>query len=357
MDIELKEFHSQYVELIKSGNLVDTAKPEFNNDLVQPTGCAWQFTIHKPTEENIQHLIALAAKREANAKPGSKICWELEVGWGEGKKDYPLHIQGYMETSSKQGMIKVKNMLKCNHAHIEPVRGSYASNEFYTSKDFNNPGLNHLYTQPWMKVNVGVEHAAIPKDSTGRGRRNDLDELKKDIKEGILSSNELKDKHTDLHTRFPAGVASLMTLREITKPPMKVYWHWGVPGSGKTYDAKQYISPEQTFIKPPMSGIWFQGYDPMKHKTVVLDEVDKGDKSFSLSSLLNLMDESLIQVQIKNGSQWFIPEILVLTSTKSPRELYPDDISYQQIIRRCDEVIEYTQKKEDKCKLTKFSKK
>lgn len=354
IDAQLKSFHDSYVVLINTGELKDTDKPEIDNSVVQPTSCAWTFTIHNPVEDNIKTLCELANKREKSTKKGSAIMWELEVGWGQGVKGNPLHIQGYIEVAAKHSLEAVKKLFKCKHAHLEKARGSYESNEFYTSKDFNNPQLSHLYTEDWMRVKVGLRHDPISRDSTGQGKRNDIEALKKDIMDGKLSQKELVDAHTDLFLRFPAGVAKMMILQKVEKPRMKVYWHWGVPGSGKTYKAKLYTSPETTYIKPAMSGIWYQGYEPTIHKTVVLDEVDKTEKAFSLSNLLNLMDESLITVQCKGGSQWFVPEVLVLTSTKSPAELYEGDIDYEQIIRRCDNIIEFTVKQTQYCKKTKF---
>jgi hypothetical protein len=156
--------------------------------------------------------------------------------------------------------------------------------------------------------------------------------------------------------RYLSGIKELKRLApQKPKEPMKVIWHYGPGGSGKNYDAKMHLGDKGlAYKKTAKTGFWWDGYEPDLHPIVIIDEVDKNAYTSSLDFLLSLMDEDVLTVQVKGGSRIFNPKFLFLTSTKSPREMFPDDVDYAQIIRRCDEVVQYTQKREEHCKTTKF---
>jgi hypothetical protein len=325
-----------------------------------PSKKAYCFTINNPTEAHIDALIKIETKYKKSTKEGSLLIWELEVGWGrkehtnedgtKHKGKHTLHVQGYIQLTSCQPAKYVKTVLKCETAMVFISKGSWQANQHYCSKDRNHPDFAHLYKAPrtWGEV------VAHPHPEGCQGKRTDIEALQEDIKAGVKLEN-LKDTHFNLFLRYKAGIEGLMSLApKIEKPKLKVIWHWGTPGSGKTYDAKMKLGIDQTYIKTLKTNFWWDGYDPSVHKAVVMDEVDKSDKCYCLANMLPLMDENNVIVQVKGSSRVFIPEYLYITSTQSPRDLYPKEEDYQQIIRRCDEVIEYKKKRITFCKQTLF---
>lgn len=359
LEPRLNQFREDYLAILTDDTVDALPYDEINKPA--PTKMAYCFTINNPTEANIDTLIKLGQKYERSTKVGTVLIWELEVGWGRkehtnadgtkhtGKKT--LHIQGYLQLSSQQKKSYVNTTLKCPTAFVSAAKGSWQANQYYCSKDRRHPEFARLYEDPLFKTWGEVIKTPHP-ESAGQGERTDIDAVVKDIKSG-MKLVDIKEKHFAYYVRYPRGVESLMELApKVVKPPLKVIWHWGVPGSGKTYDAIKVHGSEETYIKTQKTGFWWDGYDPHVHKAVVIDEVDKHEATRKLGFLLDLMDENAVSVQIKGGVKTFIPSTLFLTSTMSPREIYSDDVDYEQIKRRCDEIWEYTTKRTTFCKTT-----
>lgn len=121
----------------------------------------------------------------------------------------------------------------------------------------------------------------------------------------------------------------------------RVYWLYGVAGSGKTTAALS-LDP-LAYIKAPRTKI-FESY--RGQATVVMDDFD--ESCMSLSELQDLMGDKAMLVNAKQGHTKFACKTLVIVSTESPLSFYAKEqansMVQRQLFRAIDEVWEYTEK-------------
>lgn len=85
------------------------------------------FTLNNYTEEEEFTLVHLVGAE------GGIISYIL-FGKEEGDSGTP-HLQGYLETASKIGFARLKELMKTPRVHLEKARGSLASNQRYCKKE------------------------------------------------------------------------------------------------------------------------------------------------------------------------------------------------------------------------------
>jgi len=88
---------------------------------------------------------------------------------------------------------------------------------------------------------------------------------------------------------------------------------------------------------PTNGGIWFDGYEPITHDTIIFDEFT-GWIPFNLFKILT--DNTPYQVQYKGGFKHFRPKTIIFTSNKHPSTWYKNlsDIDKKAFFRRIDEI-------------------
>lgn len=129
-------------------------------------------------------------------------------------------------------------------------------------------------------------------------------------------------------------------LKERIPPTIK--WYWGETGSGKTYTAWKECGINDTWVSHE-SLQWFDGYD--RHKNVIIDDFRAGDCKFS--HLLRYTDVYPIQVPVKGTFVNWVPELIIITSTHHPNDVYKnEDIKENigQLIRRLTVIQEFKKK-------------
>lgn len=139
----------------------------------------WCFTINNDTYDDMDAILDLDS---------DFLCF----GFEKGSKNQTQHIQGYAYFSNARTFKSMKKRLK--RAHLEPALGSSIQNRTYCSKE------GDFY-----------EFGEIPK----QGHRNDLEELKKMIDEGI-SIHEIIDQFPTQYLRYHSGIDKLIALRKST---------------------------------------------------------------------------------------------------------------------------------------------
>jgi len=65
--------------------------------------------------------------------------------------------------------------------------------------------------------------------------------------------------------------------------------------------------------------MWFDGYDPLKHKTLLLDEFNG---QIPLTTLLQMLDNYPMMVDVKGGRLPFIVENIYIASNFHPKDWY-----------------------------------
>lgn len=136
----------------------------------------WCFTINNDTYDDMDAILDLN-------------CDFLCFGFEEGDEEHTPHIQGYAYFSNARTFKSIKKSLK--RAHLEPALGSAVQNRKYCSKEGDY-----------------YEFGKIPH----QGQRNDLEELKKKIDEG-LTYQEIIDQFPSQYIRYHSGIEKMMAHR------------------------------------------------------------------------------------------------------------------------------------------------
>lgn len=236
-----------------------------------------------------------------------------------------IHYQSYIELKVKKTFNSIKKVF--NKAHIEPAIKPAAANIKYCMKDNN-------YIQK-------CEHSEVNK----QGQRTDLLKLSDRLQNG----ESIKDILLDSNDSTLFKISSLIKAQQIINDTPRdfkptVYVYWGLSGCGKTYQAKTYTEHYYIITMPVNNNLWWDGYDPNKHKTVIFDEFS-GWIPFNMFK--NICDNIPYQVPIKGGFVQFKPETIIFTSNKHPKYWYKtilnNEIDYKAFFRRIDKIQYFNQ--------------
>lgn len=119
----------------------------------------------------------------------------------------------------------------------------------------------------------------------------------------------------------------------------EVYWIYGGSGLGKTqmaYKMGYEFNPNERPFKLMSNRKWWEGYDA--HEVVIVDELRQD--CFRVSELLELMDRYEYRVENKGGSRQMRAKYIIITSSKSPENLFFGcGENIYQITRRCKNII------------------
>lgn len=218
------------------------------------------------------------------------------------------HLQGYCELASQKRLSTLKNQWGDRY-HFERAIADQESNIKYCSKDGNF-------------IEFGQRRVA--------GERTDLDRTRREASDGGMRS--VVRWANSQQIRVAEKYLSYCEEPRATKP--KVYWLWGPTGSGKSKKALELVG-DDVFWKSDSSS-WFDGYDG--HEYAVLD--DFRDTWMSFSDFLTLLDRYERRVPFKGGFRQWKPNVIVITSSFSPKDVYLDiRENKKQLLRRIDECI------------------
>lgn len=266
------------------------------------------FTINNPTDAETKSLNTyLEAK-----------CTYAVYGKETGESGTP-HYQGYAEFSSSRTFSAWKGALP--RAHLERRRGSARQAAVYCKKDGDF-----------------VEYGRI----SSQGARTDLASVVADARDPSLTMFDILERHPVPFLKFNkhiSAVRNLQMAQDTKYTPMEVHVFWGDAGSGKTRAAHA-IDPD-LFMLPCGGGhttLWFDGYDPYKHKTILMDDFYGGCIKYGY--LLKLLDGYRFQLPVKGSFAWKSYTRVIITSNKPPAEWYPDGLS-PALKRRITDIVHY----------------
>lgn len=248
----------------------------------------WCFTINNPTDSDAELLSALECVY---------LVYQKEVG-----EDGTPHFQGIVGFDKQLRFNAVKSLLP--RAHLEIARNVPASIEYCRKEEGRLDG-------PWIR-------GTLPKQT--QGKRSDLAEIQTKILAGT-SMRTLSEEHFNSVLRYARSIQTLVTLHQ---PPRdfatKVYVFWGPTGTGKTRAAMKFPKVYKTHAIAKNGMLWFDGYDPIDHETVLIDDFYGGIK---WTELLNLTDRYPHLVQSKGGMVQFRAKQIIFTSNTRPESWYP----------------------------------
>lgn len=249
------------------------------------------------------------------------LAGQFEIAPGTGTR----HFQGYVVFNNPQGLPGCRRLLKANGAHFEPRQGTHEQALTYVSKEeTREPGCHH-------------EAFGDPPE---QGARHDLDDLFDTIQSGA-SERDIVLKHFGSYVKYSTGirraVAALAPRRTEYSPP-KCYYIWGAAGTGKTravYESYDWESIFSVSLATP-GAVWFDGYDPRRHKVVIFDDYYH---HFRFYYLLQLLDGYPVSAPVKGSFINFCPDRVYITSNISLGEQYPNIPDAKSLWRRFRRVV------------------
>lgn len=276
-----------------------------------PMSCKnWCFTWNNPDLSGESLLELLTSK-------SSYCVFQKEQG-DEGT----IHYQGFVQFTSKQRLSSLKKILVS--AHWERCKGSAEENREYCTK------LSSRVDGPWSSGRITV-----------KGQRRDIEEFRDAVLEGSSDFSLVMSFPSQVahFPKFIEFVRSSQSVRRTEKPNIKCYY--GPSGSGKTRRVMESSGFDRTYVvSRPDSGrpLWWDGYDPRVHSTVVIDDFYGW---LPWSFVLQLIDRYPFQVERKGGKINFNSATIIFTSNQHPEKWYksPPNDDLTPLLRRIDEIV------------------
>lgn len=260
----------------------------------------WSFTINNYTDEILENL-----------KEISMVSTYLIYGKEVAPTTLTKHLQGFIYFQDAKSFAKIKKLLP-EGAHIEISKGTAQQNKIYCSKENNI-----------------TEYGVIPE----QGKRNDI----KLIKDEIVSGKGMRDIIEIASNYQTLRTAELLLKYVETKRNWKpeVIWVYGASGTGKT--RMVYEKMPNLYRKTNSTGKWWDGYDA--HEDILIDDVKDSSKEMYIF-LLEILDRYDCRVECKGGTRQILAKRIMITSIKSPEELYYHlDPEIKELKRRIDDII------------------
>lgn len=282
-----------------------------------------------------------------NCENCTYVCWTLEnsgpqpnASRAAGKSWTPhLQLAIFFEKTVRPSFLKTNLPNRC---HFDNRHGSVEQATSYCNPDSDKyeerkggPGFCGIKC-PFIEF--GTCPAFAP------GKRNDLMDLKAIIDAGG-STADLFEKSFSTTVRYHKGLSFYALVKHQHAPVrMKtVLWLWGDTGSGKSRLAARIAKDYGGGVYRKMgNNKWFDGLDH-SHKIVIFDDFEKST-AVTFNMLLRLCDTFALLVECKGSTVAFAPELIIITSHLSPREMYEErsDDEYAQLARRIDAIKHLT---------------
>lgn len=259
----------------------------------------WVFTFHKP--DDVDELAFFPHALVSNATEFQYIGGQLERA-----ETGRLHIQGLAVCKNAIGLASFKNKFGHQSVHAEPMRGTFAEARAYCSKEES-------------RVQAFQEFGDPP---AGRGTRSDLSLLALNARNIEVSAAQAFEESPGLFLRYGSHFdrlrARFLPQRDF-QTELEIIW--GPTGSGKsTYASETYTSDSTFWWSSYMRAHnWWDGYDPVVHRNIVLDEFSSDIK---LRLLYELISRTPLMVPVKGASVPFRGRKVILVTNYQPEELY-----------------------------------
>jgi len=238
--------------------------------------------------------------------------WQREIGENE-TEHYQMYVE--MKTQSTFKQIQVAIDFEEEKPHIESRRGTQKQAIDYCSKE------DTRVDGPWSH---GEKKA-------GQGERTDVIALH-DAVRAKRSFSSMCEEFPQM-IKYHRGVRTMLdSLAPKRQKKTKCLWLWGPTGTGKSRTAWQ-LCPDA--YEKPGGTPWWDGYD--SEKCVIIDDL-RGD-TFKFHELLKLLDRYPLKLPVKGGHCQFCAEIVIITSSMRPDDMYSrSEEDMAQLMRRIEMV-------------------
>lgn len=269
---------------------------------------AFCFTWNNYTEDDVDFLRGLTTRL-------TYIIFGREIAPTTGTP----HLQGYLRfinARTKSGVIKLFK----KKAHVEVAAGTEYQNYNYCNKDKDS----------FVWGEIGEQ-----------GKRNDIDEIKKMVREGATKS-EIWDVASNWQS-YRMGEKGIELQEEKRKQEPRtwkptVLWYYGSTGKGKSEKAFGDY-PKAWCTGNIVNNFIFDGY--AGEDVCILDDLRPNQIKFQ--ELLRVFDKYPYRVRTLGGSRQFVARTIVVTTTKHPIQFYEGrtDEDIEQLLRRITEIVNF----------------
>lgn len=289
----------------------------------------------KPDALTAQDKLNIRAfNRAAQVHPVTFCVYQGELG----EETQTFHLQAYCEFATAITMPSIKKHFGMPSLHCEIRQGSQEQAIAYCTKEETRVSEIYRYGTP-VKVNKSTGNA--------QGSRSDLTAMWQRLKAGDTIFRIIDDQPSNIRyvsLLQKAQFEALRSKKRSTKTVCTVLY--GAAGTGKTSTAINFAKTLGDYYLVPNDGkqIWWNGYDPLKHESIILDEFN-GSK-MPLTFLNQLCDAVDLRVQTKGGFLPFLAAHVIITSNFRPRTWYAfDDASknlcWEALERRIDNMVQF----------------
>lgn len=311
-------------------------------------GRCWMVTVQVANMEKS----GLTKEQYENPEYLADYLCELWEASGKGRKAgvavcvslqglYHAHIACYGNTTTLK---KVSDIFF--QSHVEPQLGGKAELQAYLLKEGK-------YAEKGEQVlcHKGMENIGEPQ----QGKRSDLDEIEELLNSGATPEEIFETAFR--YRKYEKMVKAAYLARRIKETPrikkMWNEWHWGQPGTGKTYT---YIELEEAhpgevylcsdYANFGSSGGGFDMYASDPKKYIVLDEFRGEEMRYKqLLSILDIYSRSQLHCRYQNV--YALWESVIICSVFPPEQVYSFMVentkksvdSIQQLLRRLNVIV------------------
>lgn len=203
-------------------------------------------------------------------------------------------------------------------------------------------GTNHQAASYCKKEGNYVEYGEIPK----KGARNDLKDLKDDIKNG-MKMIDIVEKYPAQSLRYMNNITKMISIFNDNKakntPFRKVTVHvlFGETGCGKTSSVFKDCSPEIPYqlLKSSGSTIWWEHYQ--NDKIILIDDFYSW---ISWNEILRILDGYPLALNVKHSSAHAFYDTVYITSNSEPNDWYPNIVDKSALFRRINYIYHFKNK-------------
>lgn len=222
------------------------------------------------------------------------------------------HLQGAIILGTQMSFSAIKMLPGLRRAHLEQMFGKPEDSDAYCRKQDLDPFVKGTLPTPGKRTDI---HEAV---------------------DAILEGSTLRDlAHTNgvAVVKFSKGLTILRSLtsrqRDGSTAPL-VFWLWGETGVGKTRSSIEFAHSTKSDYWISSGGLrWFDGYDGQA--IAIIDDFRakhlSGAQGFAW--FLRLLDRYPMQVEFKGGYVNWAPDVIIITTTKSPRDTFATRAEFQ----------------------------
>lgn len=266
----------------------------------------WCFTINNPLDGGSDDP-SVWLKDYEDADNLRWAIWQYE----RGTEHTTLHIQGFVEFVNAHRLAGVRALASRGHWEI-----ALGDNQAQADYCRDETGVGPLEAIPGGHAWQG-EIGSMP--ASGRGRRNDLSEIQRKLREGA-SMAVVAEEHFGSYLRYNRGMS---LYRQLTAKPRT--WQtftkvlYGPPGCGKSHLALSEAGEGAYWLsKANSERVFWDGYDGQEN--VVIDEFEGWlTKTF----LCRLLDMYPMQVETKGSAVPLAVKKIWITSNHRPESWFP----------------------------------